>query len=193
MRRQNKLLSQSLHPSLVGFLSFVSLTLVLALFATLAHCAEVTLAWNPNTEPDLAGYRVYYKTGYSGQPYDGTGAMEGDSPIDVGNVTEFTLRGLIEGITYFFAITAYDTEGDESDYSSEVSTSELVESDTEQRGGGCFIAAAGSNIDASPGAVWLVCLALALLFGFVLLLLSVVTYDMQVFHEKVFRGVRSIS
>jgi len=122
MKKKSHLLTKYLHSSLLGFLLFLTLTLILALVATPAHSADVTLAWDPNSEPDLAGYKVYYKTGSSGPPYDGTGATEGDSPIDVGNVTEFTLHDLTDGVTYFFVVTAHDTEGLESGYSNEVNT-----------------------------------------------------------------------
>jgi hypothetical protein len=121
MKRQGQLLS----PPLLTFLSFLTLALILALFATPAHSADVSLAWDPNTEPDLAGYNLYYKSGSSGPPYNGTGATEDDSPVDVGNVTEFTLHGLTDGVTYFFVVTAYDTEGLESGYSNEVNTGTL--------------------------------------------------------------------
>ena len=100
----------------------------LLLFAQSASAAEVTLAWDSNTEPDLAGYYVYYKTGSSGAPYDGTGANEGNSPIEVAvadlsdpDNPEYTLTGLSDSETYFFVVTAYDTDGDESGYSNEVS------------------------------------------------------------------------
>jgi hypothetical protein len=124
MKKQSYALSQRIHSALIAFLSFLTLTLILALFATLAHSAVVTLAWDPNTEPDLAGYRVYYKEVSSGPPYNGTGATEGDSPIDVGNVTEFTLNGLSDVETYFFVVTAYDTGGLESNYSEEAAFSQ---------------------------------------------------------------------
>ncbi len=94
---------------------------MILLFATMA-CAgtSVTLEWDANTETDLAGYKMYYKVGSSGgAPYDGTGATEGDSPIDVGNVTTFTFSNLLSG-PYWFVVSAYDTEGLESDYSNEV-------------------------------------------------------------------------
>jgi hypothetical protein len=122
MKKQGQLSS----PSLLSFFSFLTLALILALFATPAHSADVTLAWDPNSEPDLAGYKLYYKTESSGPPYDGTGAIEGDSPIDVGNVTEFTVHGLTDGVTYFFVLTAHDTEGLESDYSNEVNTGNKI-------------------------------------------------------------------
>ena len=108
--------------SLSRFLSLIVLVTILFSLTSQAYSAQVTLAWDPNTEPDLDGYMVYYKQVSSGPPYNGTGATEGDSPIDVGNVTEFTVHGLTDGATYFFVATAYDTEGLESGYSNEVNT-----------------------------------------------------------------------
>lgn len=90
---------------------------------------DVTLQWDPNTEFNLAGYRIHYKMDSSGEPYDGTGANEGASPITLPREDlddpynpEFTLTGLLDGATYFFAVTAYNTAGLESGYSNEVST-----------------------------------------------------------------------
>jgi hypothetical protein len=76
----------------------------------LVFSAHVTLGWDPNTEEDLAGYKVYY--GVSSKDYDYT--------IDVGGQTEHTVTDLEEGVTYYFAATAYDLSGNESDYSNEV-------------------------------------------------------------------------
>jgi hypothetical protein len=104
------------------FLWFFTIVLLLC-FVKLGYAKDVILEWDPNTEPDLAGYKVYYKTGSSGEPYNGTGAAEGDSPVDVGNVTTYTLHGLADGLTYFFVVTADDTEDLESDYSNEVTLS----------------------------------------------------------------------
>ena len=146
-------------------MSIVSPWKVILLFAflfffavTQSYALDVTLEWDPNTEPDLDGYKVYYKTGSSGPPYSGKGATEGDSPIDIGNVTTYSLHGLTDGITYFFVVTAYDTEDLESDYSNEVNTSSITPPEpsptpTPSResgdGGGCFIATAafGLNLD----------------------------------------------
>ena len=150
MKKQNNLLTQFLHYSFLGLFSFVASTLILTFSVTFAHSAEVTLSWDPNTEPDVAGYKIYYKTESSGPPYNGTGLTEGKSPIDVENQTEFTLHGLTEDVTYFFVATAYDTEGLESDYSEELiyetgnnpppnNPPPVVEAFS---GGGCFIATA---------------------------------------------------
>jgi hypothetical protein len=70
----------------------------------------IKLAWNPNNESDLAGYKVYYG--------DSSGTYT--KLIDVGKVTSFTLTGLALGQTYFIAITSYDKLGNESDKSNEV-------------------------------------------------------------------------
>jgi len=100
---------------------------LLLCFVKVGYAKDVTLEWDPNTEPDLAGYEVYYKAGSSGEPYDGTGATEGDSPIDVGDVTTFTLHSLADDVTYFLVVKAYDTEGLYSDYSNEVATCSVAE------------------------------------------------------------------
>src|SRR5512137_1148377 len=44
--------------------------LVLLFLAAPALSADVTLAWDPNSEADLEGYGVYFKLGASGPPYD---------------------------------------------------------------------------------------------------------------------------
>ena len=63
------------------------------------HAAEVTLAWDPNTEPDVAGYKVYY----------GSGSRNYDHVMDVGNSTNCVVTGLELGRTYYFAATAVNT------------------------------------------------------------------------------------
>jgi len=82
------------------------------------HCAvpetqaavQVTLAWDPNNEPDLAGYKVHY----------GTSTRTYGVSYDAGNVNSYTISDLQEGTTFYFAATAYDRYGNESDFSEEV-------------------------------------------------------------------------
>ena len=85
---------------------------------------SVTLGWSANSEPGLAGYKIYYKTESKTPPYDGKGLTEGDSPIvlpleklDNPNNPEFTFHGLNKDKRYFFTITAYDAKGRESRFS----------------------------------------------------------------------------
>ncbi len=96
-------------------------------FSSAAFAADLTLAWDSNSESDLAGYKVYYKTGSSGAPYDGTGADQGSSGIEVpledlddSDNPIFTLSGLSENTVYYLAVTAYNEQGSESGYSNEV-------------------------------------------------------------------------
>lgn len=91
--------------------------------AAMAQDTSVTLEWDANTEEDLAGYKLYYKKGGNrGASYNGTDIVEGTSPIDVGLVTTYTVTGLTNGVTYWFAVTAYDNEDPvlESGYSNVV-------------------------------------------------------------------------
>ena len=105
----------------IALIIIVALTALIMAAPALAQ--EVTLAWDANTETDLAGYKIYYKVAQGGEPYDGTGIIEGGSPIDVGNVTEFNLTGLdLKNNNYYFVATAYNEAGFESDYSNEVNT-----------------------------------------------------------------------
>jgi len=87
-------------------------TALLLLFFAPADAAHLDLAWDANTEPDLAGYRVYY----------GTASREYVDSADVGNTTTYLLDGLLEGVTYYIAVTAYVVYGNESDFSNEVSS-----------------------------------------------------------------------
>jgi len=106
------------------------LLLVLGIFLAVGVSAapenKLGLAWDANTESNLAGYKVYYNTRGPGAPYDGVGQAEGDSPIDVGNVTEFDFNSIdFRAKDFWFVVTAYNTEGLESGYSNEVTTKGL--------------------------------------------------------------------
>jgi hypothetical protein len=76
--------------------------------------SRIWVGWQTNSAPDLAGYRVYYRLGASGPPWDGTAAVEGTpSPVMVTG-TNCLLRGLTLGTNYFVAVSAVDTTGNES-------------------------------------------------------------------------------
>jgi hypothetical protein len=65
---------------------------------------SVTLTWDSNSIPNLAGYRLY----------SGTTPGVFTQRIEVGNSTTISVSNLTEGQTYFFAVTAYNTSGTES-------------------------------------------------------------------------------
>jgi hypothetical protein len=74
------------------------------------HGADVTLAWDPNPEASLKGYKVYY----------GSASGNYSFMVDVGNWTSLTISGLEAGKTYYFAATAYGPAGEESGMSGEL-------------------------------------------------------------------------
>jgi hypothetical protein len=73
--------------------------------------ANVTLAWNPDGDPSVSGYNIYY------------GGVSGvyTKKISAGNTTNVTVAGLIPGAAYYFAASACSTNGLESPLSNEVS------------------------------------------------------------------------
>ena len=98
--------------------------LMLLVFSTLifqtgnAYAGQASLWWTaPTTNTDgtlltnLAGYNIYY----------GTASGDYTHNVNVGNVTNYTVSSLAAG-TYYFAATAYNTTGNQSAYSNEVST-----------------------------------------------------------------------
>lgn len=99
------------------------LCLAVALFtAAPGHARSVTLAWDANTEPDIAGYKIYYRSGDAVLPFDGTGAAQGPSPVDVGKNLGATLSDLSDGQTWYFSVTAYNSAGYESSFSNTVAS-----------------------------------------------------------------------
>ncbi len=93
---------------------------------TTCFAETVALSWDANTESNIGGYKVYYKAASSSLPFDGSGAAEGVSPVDARNLTSSTISGLDPSLTYYFAVTAYDTTGNESQYSNIVTVLESV-------------------------------------------------------------------
>jgi len=95
----------------IHFLAILLFSLSLFALEQISHAA--ILKWNANTEVNLSGYKVYY----------GTSSRNYDSFVDVGNVTECELFEPLdpnEGLTYYIALTAYNTSDNESKKSNEV-------------------------------------------------------------------------
>ena len=100
---------------------------VLFLCAGVSLSADLTLAWDANSESDIEGYKIYYLTAAPDGWIDGTGLDQGRSPITVrigalktAAAPSFQLSNLNAGESYHFAVTAYNTKGNESDYSNMV-------------------------------------------------------------------------
>src|SRR5258708_5216636 len=87
------------------------LFLVLAVLLGSTSVVQAAIAtWNPNPEPDIAGYILSY----------GTQAGVHPTSIDVGSVTTWQVTTLTPGQIYYFVVQAYDTSGLTSVDSAEV-------------------------------------------------------------------------
>jgi hypothetical protein len=95
--------------SLIGILAPLFILLI-PMGVQHVYGASLTLAWDPNAEENLAGYKVYY----------GTASGSYSSVVDAGNCTSLTISSLEAGKTYYFAATAYAAGGEESAKSNEI-------------------------------------------------------------------------
>jgi len=82
-----------------------------ALSAALPETYTVTLAWDESNSASAAGYRLHY----------GTASANYTNSIAVGLATTSTITGLEGGVTYYFVVTSYDTNGLDGPDSNEIS------------------------------------------------------------------------
>ena len=77
---------------------------------------KVTLGWDANSEPDLEGYVVYRNVGSPGPPYKHADTLPED---DLANPLKpkVVMTGLKKETAYYVAVTAYDLQGNESNFS----------------------------------------------------------------------------
>ena len=85
-------------------------TVALLALAFTPYAADVTLTWDANAETDLAGYRLYQKQDSAVPPF----TRVQDIPK---GATTASVTGLDPAHRYFYAVTAYNTAGLESEYS----------------------------------------------------------------------------
>ncbi|MDE0021300.1 MAG: hypothetical protein OXT69_07960 [Candidatus Poribacteria bacterium] len=79
---------------------------------SISGSGQVTIVWYPNTEPDLAGYQIWRSL----QPGDGyrkiaTVGADASQHVDM---------NLENGTTYYYAVLAFDHDGNESEFNPEV-------------------------------------------------------------------------
>lgn len=80
--------------------------------ASITADGYVIVVWNPVYQVDVAGYGVY-RSNIADGPYYRIG------DVDVDEATEFADYEVANGITYYYAVDAYDYSGNESDLSYE--------------------------------------------------------------------------
>jgi hypothetical protein len=79
-------------------------------FSAVVYASQITLAWDRNTEQNIAGYNLYYGIESGNYQYK----------VNVGNYTSCTISGLEEDQAYYFAATAYTSQLIESGFSEEI-------------------------------------------------------------------------
>jgi hypothetical protein len=72
---------------------------------------SITLAWDASTDPTVAGYRLH----------EGVVSLTYTNVIDTGTETSVTVSNLMPGVTYYFAVSDYTSDGTESPLSPELS------------------------------------------------------------------------
>jgi hypothetical protein len=93
---------------------FITFWLCASLACCHSYCnafQSVRLTWNPSPSANIIGYDIYY------------GGASGNytNMVWVGNVTNWTIPGLLGGVTYYFAATAVNRSGLQSGYTSQTS------------------------------------------------------------------------
>jgi parallel beta-helix repeat protein len=83
--------------------------------ATAVSNTEILLSWNTSTEPDIAGYHIYINS------TGGPSAVFKYNHTVSNDVQEVLISGLIEQVTYYFKIVAFDEVPNNSIFSNMVS------------------------------------------------------------------------
>lgn len=94
----------------IVLLAAFSVVVLTASGATAPASYNAVLTWDRSPNSSVAGYRVHY----------GTASRNYTDSVVAGNVMTTTVGGLTSGSSYYFAVTAYDASGAQSDFSNEV-------------------------------------------------------------------------
>src|SRR5262245_26273407 len=87
-----------------------TIVMCVSLWSEAAAAGTLTLTWDPNTEPDIAGYML--SIGLASRQYTTT--------VDIGNQTTYVFTEPDPSKIYYFAVRAYNTSRQMSPYSLEV-------------------------------------------------------------------------
>ncbi|NVN92260.1 MAG: fibronectin type III domain-containing protein [Desulfuromonadales bacterium] len=133
-----------MYPGL--FFNIFCASVIFVLSQSICFASTVVLQWDPST--GSSGYKVYYQQDSSTQPFKGTGATQGASPINVSNQTSASISGLDPAHSYYFAVTAYDASGVESAYSNIAFVPALVSNVSVTING-----SGSGNVNSNPSAI----------------------------------------
>ncbi len=93
------------------FITSGSLAFVIGWVPLVQAAQSVKLTWSPSRSSNITGYRLYY----------GTTSKVYTQKVSVGNTTTTSVSNLVDGKTYFFAVSACTATSSESTLSNEVS------------------------------------------------------------------------
>ena len=95
---------------------FIFFTYIFAFNVSLTYASSVTLSWNRNQEPDIAGYQIFW--GLESGRYSNRVTISDTATQPLKR--SYTISGLQEGKTYYFALKAIDRAGQIGPFSSEI-------------------------------------------------------------------------
>ncbi len=115
MMSRKQMLRKKAQQELIIMLCSIMVILAVVLWSATGHAAQGKFQWSPNTESDLAGYKIYCKadaeTDYPAQGIDVGLPVTGDD----GKVHSELIT--VPDASASCVATAYDTDGNESEYS----------------------------------------------------------------------------
>jgi len=89
------------------------LTIAVLLLPTLSMAKSVKLSWDASPTETVTGYNVYYSVHPD---------VSDPNAVDVGDTLTYSVEGLDDAAVFYFAVTAYDVDSNESAFSNIVST-----------------------------------------------------------------------
>ena len=103
----------------------ILMLLSIVLLATSVQAGSLFITWDANTESDFDGYKLYYAPPTEYTLVDGMWVHSGNYPtvIDITDeaLTSYTIPDILVG-PQGICLTAYDTSGNESDYSEAITS-----------------------------------------------------------------------
>ena len=109
MRRISQAIRRTVRSSWQSCILFSVLFGAITFTSLSSQAASVTLSWDPNTTVSGPSYKVYY----------GPASGVYTNAVWIGNNTSYTVDGLNSNGTYYFAVTTFNSSGQESGYSTE--------------------------------------------------------------------------
>lgn len=126
---------------LVYLIAFVFIIELICMFSSV-YGENVTLAWDPNSEPEVIGYNIYFKNHINEDYRLASEIFESD--FDNPLFPEITFWGLNVNMPYYYVATAFSPD-EESGHSNEViwtynpDDPGTTDDNSGGAGGGCFI------------------------------------------------------